>query len=276
MSLTKLLRTSAAALGALAVASFTQANAADIYSGGGFRDIPAPLPIPIWSGFYVGGNLGVDWSNVDIRRVDILTPAGVAVPFGGQNINSSGGFGGGQFGYNWQWPGCCFVYGIEVDLGGLANRSERGFSGTAFAGGAFAGAAAARVHVDGGFFGDVTGRLGYTWGSTLVYAKGGFAWLNTDVNISGTFTDATGVATGFSRDSNTTLAGFTVGGGFEHLLNPNWSMKLEYMFYEFGAPDTRCCNDGLNNFRITNNDLTVHTFKLGFNYFFHSTPVPLK
>jgi outer membrane immunogenic protein len=277
MSLTKLLRTSAAVLGVLAVASLTQVNASDLYSGGGYKDIPASLPIPIWQGFYAGGNLGVDWSHIDISRRDLLTPGGAAVPFGGQDISSTGGFGGAQFGYNWQWPGCCFVYGIEVDLGGLANRNERSFSGTAFTDGTFAGAAAARVHVDGGFFGDVTGRLGYTWGNTLFYAKGGFAWLNTTVNISGTFTDATGAATAIAgKDDNKTLAGYTAGGGFEYLLNPSWSMKLEYLFYDFGRPDTRCCNDGLNDVRITNSDLTVHTFKLGFNYFFHSVPLPLK
>ncbi len=28
------------------------------------------------------------------------------------------------------------------------------------------------------FYGDVTGRIGYTWGTWMVYAKGGFAWLN--------------------------------------------------------------------------------------------------
>ena len=35
----------------------------------------------------------------------------------------------------------------------------------------------------GGFYGDVTGRLGWTWGPALIYAKGGFAWLNADLKM---------------------------------------------------------------------------------------------
>ena len=41
-----------------------------------------------------------------------------SAPFGGNSLDGSGGFGGGTFGYNWQGgSNCCFVYGIEVDLG---------------------------------------------------------------------------------------------------------------------------------------------------------------
>ena len=67
MSLTKLLRTSAAALGALAVASVSQANAADIYTApsGGYKDVYIP---PIWTGFYIGAHAGVDWTNFDLNQ----------------------------------------------------------------------------------------------------------------------------------------------------------------------------------------------------------------
>ena len=38
-------------------------------------------------------------------------------------------------------------------------------------------------------------------------------------------------------DNNTTLTGWTVGGGVEWLLNPNWSVKVEYLYYDFGLND---------------------------------------
>ena len=37
----------------------------------------------------------------------------------------------------------------------------------------------------GGFYGDITGRLGWTWGPALIYAKGGFAWLNANLQDEG-------------------------------------------------------------------------------------------
>jgi hypothetical protein len=59
-------------------------------------------------------------------------------------------------------------------------------------------------------------------------------------------------------------------------LNPNWSLKIEYLHFDFGNLDEHCCNDHVNNFKLFNNDLTVDTVKLGFNYFFHPAPAPLK
>ncbi|MBI4724454.1 MAG: hypothetical protein HY765_05595, partial [Rhodomicrobium sp.] len=42
---------------------------------------------------------------------------------------------------------------------------------------------------DGGFYGDITGRLGYTWNNVLLYAKGGFAFLNADLRLRERFYD---------------------------------------------------------------------------------------
>jgi outer membrane immunogenic protein len=237
----------------------------------------------MWQGFYAGGNLGIEWSHIDINRRDILIldDAGAEpsahAPFGGKDIRSAGGFGGGQFGYNWQWGGGGYVLGLEVDLGGVAQKNERSFFGTAFDDEGFAGVAAAKVKINGGFCGDVTGGLGYTWGNALVYAKGGFAWLNAEISVSGAVVDDAGLTTTFrSGDKNTTLTGWTAGGGLEYLLNSNWSLKAEYMYYDFGGSDLRYCNDGVNDFKVNDKNLDLHTIKLGFNYFFHPPIVPLK
>jgi hypothetical protein len=53
--------------------------------------------------------------------------------------------------------------------------------------------------------GSVTGRLGYTWGPAMLYAKGGFAWADTRVS------------NGLVLDSgNGGRDGYTVGGGLEY------------------------------------------------------------
>jgi outer membrane immunogenic protein len=98
--------------------------------------------------------------------------------------------------------------------------------------------------------GSVTGRLGYTWGPGLLYAKGGYAWADTRHSF------------GFTGNGEN---GYTVGGGLEYLFAPSWSAKLEYQYYNFGdvtfvsAPPIV-----LTTFR---ND--EHTIKLGLNYRFN-------
>jgi hypothetical protein len=47
------------------------------------------------------------------------------------------------------------------------------------------------------------------------------------------------------------------------------------MFFDFSVDDS-CCFDGIRNFGFFNNDLTVNTVKIGFNYSLNVLPVPLK
>ncbi|MGO9483074.1 MAG: outer membrane protein [Rhodomicrobium sp.] len=272
MALSKFLRTGAAALGALAVASVTQANAADMYSGG-YKEAPAYVPPPLWTGFYFGLHMGIDWSQVDLNG-HRFSDGWNYMNFPSQTLNSNGGFGGGQFGYNFQ-ASSAFVYGIEVDLGGatMTNRMHNyglihdGYvDGVSFDG-----------KNDGGFYGDVTGRLGYTWGAALIYAKGGFAWLDTNHNMNETIYWSNGGWNGYGNNNNgNTLTGWTVGGGVEWKVSPAWSIKAEYLHFDFSNNNNNCCGDGLNSFN-NNNDLTVDTVKIGFNYFWNpAPPAPLK
>ena len=54
----------------------------------------------------------------------------------------------------------------------------------------------------------------------FVYGTGGFAY--------------GGVSGGFSNSSNT-RTGWTAGGGVEWLFIPNWSAKVEYLYYDLGS-----------------------------------------
>src|SRR5215470_9806543 len=132
MILGKLIRASVAALGALAAASVTQANAADIHAGGGYKDVPVAPPCCSFAGFYIGGNMGIAWSEMQRGDGTFTFPVDEvrlrAVDIGREKLNSTNGFGGGQFGYNFQ-NACCWLYGVEVDLGGLAlNRNFHRFT----------------------------------------------------------------------------------------------------------------------------------------------------
>jgi outer membrane immunogenic protein len=317
MTLEKLIRTGAAALGVLAIAS--QAYAADIYSGGGgLKDAPiAPPPPPLWAGFYAGIHLGAAWvdHNNDHNKFYDRYRDGVSYydhsyedpiyysngwDYGGNGDNQTTAFGGGQFGYNWTpygWTGV--VLGIEVDIDGLGNNNERTFIGNTYGDTnpsstpILTGINTVTVKREGGFAGDVTGRLGWTWGPALIYAKGGFAWLESKLKVHATSYDpTTGTYATFSSgngdwNNDNTLTGWTVGGGVEWLVSPSWSVKLEYLHFDFTSDDHNwnpsLSYDGgatwnnYNNWRFRN-DLTADTVKLGVNYHLNSgyQQAPLK
>ena len=80
------------------------------------------------------------------------------------------------------------------------------------------------------YFGTVRGRIGYAWDRTLVYATGGLAYA--DIENSATFFGPAGQLQ-FAGRNRRTEAGYTVGAGIEHAFSSNWSVKAEYLYYDF-------------------------------------------
>jgi len=210
---------------ALSVAS--AASAADMQARPYTKAPPPAIVSPAynWSGFYVGAMGGYGWG----------TNAG------------SGGFGGGTVGYNWQFPGSQFVFGVEVDAAGASIKDN--FS---------------QVQDDVlitqnskiNSFGSVTGRAGFAMDAVLLYAKGGFAWGNNKTTIS---VPEFGVT---SSDSHT-HTGYTLGGGVEYMFAPNWSAKGEYMFTSLGSENYNLLGD-----QLASGNIDFHTVKVGVNYHF--------
>ena len=77
--------------------------------------------------------------------------------------------------------------------------------------------------------GSVTGRLGYSWGPALLYAKGGYAYPTITKPCA-----FAGAPVAFTLDGNH-KNGYTVGAGLEYMFAPNWSAKVEYQYYNFGS-----------------------------------------
>ncbi len=279
MALRKFIGMATAAIGAFVLSA--DARAADIYAPGSYKDAPILVPGPIWTGFYIGGHLGAAWTTIGTNSSTFWDGTSANpwhfTDFGGEKLHTASPFGGAQLGYNFQ--SSRFVYGVEIDLGGFAGENERTFTATTLH---FLGdvdkVAAIRVKEEGGFYGDVTGRLGYAWGNMMLYAKGGFAWLEPNFKVSGTVTDhRAGTVTPFSNsDENKALTGWTVGGGIEFMLNPNWTLKIEYLHFDFGSEDRIFAIDANNSWKTFRNDLTADSVKLGFNYLLHDTYAPLK
>ncbi|MGB8898002.1 MAG: outer membrane beta-barrel protein [Methylocella sp.] len=78
-------------------------------------------------------------------------------------------------------------------------------------------AACEYVHAGGiDYFGTLRGRYGYLFTPTLlVYGTGGFAYGGTGTS-----------------SLTTTPLGWAAGGGLEWMFFPNWSLKVEYLYYE--------------------------------------------
>ena len=54
-----------------------------------------------------------------------------------------------------------------------------------------------------------------------------------------TVDNVAGTSNTVNRDFNVRLMAWTVGGGVEYMLSPNWTMKVEYLHFDFNnAADT--------------------------------------
>ncbi len=184
-----------------------------------------------WTGFYIGGHLGGAFAGNNSLE--------------GSNGRFLGGVQGGfdyQFAPNW-------VMGLEAQYSWMNNNT----TGVTFPG-------AAVVTGKDNQLGSVTGRVGYTWGPALLYAKGGFAWRdNNAIGVSVAGAPVPFATTGNQKD------GYTVGAGLEYMFAPNWSAKAEYQYYNFGTTTFTAGPPAVVGSRFKDDE---HTVKLGVNYRF--------
>jgi outer membrane immunogenic protein len=110
------------------------------------------------------------------------------------------------------------VFGVEADFQGTAGK------GTVTA---LTPAYAMTGTEKQPWFGTIRGRLGYAFDRTMIYATGG--GLYGQSKLTGTDTAIGPFST------SATYWTWTVGGGIEHMIVPNWSVKLEYLYV--GPPD---------------------------------------
>jgi outer membrane immunogenic protein len=187
----------------------------------------APAPVALWTGCYVGANIGGAWAHKNFH-------------FGTEDEGSDtpGGFaGGGQIGCDYQ-----FGYGKGAGgPGGWVIGIQGMFDGTTISGTDIdptrdGDSYSTKVH----WFSTLTGRLGFlVTPALLLYGKGGVAWVNEthDYFVDGALTSTAG---SFTR------TGWDAGVGLEWMFAPNWSVWVEYDHMGFGARDVRftdigCC-----------------------------------
>jgi high affinity Mn2+ porin len=183
-------------------------------------DIPlkAPLLRPAfdWSGFYIGGHTGYGRGSSFATLTD---PA-----FTTTSSVVSGLIGGVQAGYNYRLSSG-LLFGVEADLT-FPNYLPTNHVVAKFA------TARSDLEERWDYFGTVRGRVGYTSGPWLAYATGGFAWagerfLNTPTGVD------------VEEKHINVRPGWAAGVGLEYAFAPHWSVKLEYLYAQFGKADVR-------------------------------------
>jgi outer membrane immunogenic protein len=161
--------------------------------------VAEPASLFNWSGFYWGANGGYGSGNQKLE----FASAGTEL-----TGREKGGLWGGQAGFNIQSGN--FVYGLEIMYDGADIDYRKPCPN-----------AALNCTSKVGSLGSATGRLGYAFGPSLLYAKGGWGLSRI------TFGASNGESTSEWRN------GGTVGGGWEYAVTNNVTFRLEYNYYQF-------------------------------------------
>lgn len=203
--------------------------------------MPPPAPTYVWTGCYIGGNVGGAWSHVEVTDV---------ASGGSASVGNSGVAGGGQVGCDYQMNE--FVFGIRNMFDGTSLKKTVGLSTSTFTG-------SAESHVE--WFDTLTGRVGYlVQPNILLYGQGGAAWTQANVK----FFDPTGTQIGeLSKNSKT---GWTAGGGVEWMFLPHWSAFVEYNFMGFGTRSSSFA--GCGGTCILSGKADIQDVLVGVNYKF--------
>lgn len=206
-----------------------------------------------WTSIYVGAHAGYGTGEATTRNdpKDWGTDPKYVGPF---RFDLDGAFGGGTIGFNHQIG--MLVFGLEADLGymGAAGSRKTDSSNPA---------KYQTLELDGGFYALLGGRVGVSFGRTLIYGKGGWAYWDADMT-------QTTTNPGYKTNGSGSLDGYAFGGGIEHALAGGWSIKAEYLRFQFDDAhgDQTSVSDapiGHVYENVTRID-PIDTFRMGINY----------
>jgi outer membrane immunogenic protein len=197
--------------------------------------------VSTWTGFYFGGIIGGGWMTSNSTEAvtstfcavpDFCTAFAAGIP-GSYNTTKAGFLAGAEVGYNWQFGR--YVWGFETDLSGASISGSSAITNHNQA--LSFDVAAYGTHSEKlDYFGTVRGRAGFLLANPLLaYATGGFAYGDaySSNSLGTTVVGFLQSPTGESASSK--RAGWTIGGGLEWMFAPNFTVKGEYLYYDFGS-----------------------------------------
>jgi len=232
-------------------------------------DLPVKAPalppvVDLWSGGYIGGNVGYSWGNWDNSTIGGFLVGGTFTSAVSPDVK--GWVAGGQVGLNRVYGR--WLFGLELD--GQATGQDADLNGSfSVVIGQFRTTITQGNHWEMPGFGTLRGRVGaIVWDSWLLYVTGGLAVGRFEFSQTQTATISTlggtpiASATVFNQDA-VTRAGGVVGVGVEKAIDAHWRVKAEYLYLDFGSR-TFLAGTGLDD-RIRLRD---NIARFGFNYRF--------
>ena len=212
----------------------TPALAADVvYDEPPAPEAFAPAPASGWSGFYVGGQAGLTFGGGDSKiKISSNFPDDVVVRHHDGDIGFTGGA---AAGYDYQMGN--FIVGAVIDYNYIDRSTSQGFTlADPSADGASYGS-----DVDVKSFGTARLKAGVANDRFALYATGGLAYADVDVDARGrgTFVSQSGSTYDASSDSHAGKIGYSVGAGVDVLATENVSFGLEYLYTDIGSAKTR-------------------------------------
>jgi high affinity Mn2+ porin len=215
-----------------------------------------------WTGFYLGGHLGLAWGNSSWTGGPGIT--GTTSLYQGMNSFDEGGswFGGLQGGYNYELPDHLLL-GAEADVSfpswptlpsgsnpfGVSIGGSSTFTSPTLGTSSFAETTLTS--------GTVRGRVGYALGNWLFYATGGFAWTYNQQSLSQ-------ISTGSSETPFVWRLGWAAGAGVEAPIAPRWTARVEYLFTDYGKSTTKFFGGA----QPVGSSFEVQELRFGLNYRF--------
>jgi high affinity Mn2+ porin len=221
-----------------------------------------------WTGFYVGGNIGLATGNSNWTAND--TTQGAAPVSGSLSMyqspnafyESGSWLMGVQGGYNYMLRNR-IVLGVEADatfpafqnLSGLSTGGITNFNSPTLGPATYSETMLAS--------GTVRARIGYAPGNWLFYATGGLAWTYDSQ-------DLTQLGPGVDESRLLWRFGWAAGAGVEVPIAPSWTLKAEYLWTGFPTQTVDYPQSGQ---RISS-DLSLQQIRLGLNYRFDDSSRP--
>jgi outer membrane immunogenic protein len=219
-----------------------------------------PVPAFTWTSCYAGGHVGGAQAQKDVTDLvqlvqDQFLGAGTTVGVTTVTAQPTGLVLGGQIGCDYAFSGN-WVVGFE---GAVSASYMKDTVSTALPLGNPGEQAALTIHTD--MIPSFTARFGVAADHWLFYVKGGAAWVSDKYSLIGMFQ-----GTSFDFEGLSLRAGWTAGGGIEWAVWDDWSVRLEYDYYNFGHSNV-LMSDSVN---VLSGSIdvkqTVQTVKLGVNF----------
>lgn len=203
----------------------------------------ATATMPSWAGPYIGVQAGY------------LSGGGVTTFPGSDEfhlIDPTGFAGGVVAGTAMQWGR--IVGGLEGDLSFVAAKSTINT-------GLVPDPTITQMQTAINWNSHVRGRLGYGFDRALIFAAGGLA-------LAGVENKAFDNGAGATATWSDTRVGWTVGGGVEYRIAPQATVRLEYLYDNYGSQTLAAQTVGVTTFAEREHKLDTHTLRAGVNWHF--------